>query len=437
MLLSGMGRMPGTCLGFFKVTTPVRAKKQLAKIIKTHNPLGLRDHDAKSAVQLAFSAHGLQQMGLDVSLANGFDRAFCEGMTTEFRQRVLGDLETNSPGNWLWSDSGADVVIWTYTQTGSDAEQLLADILKCDRETGMKQVYSLSTDRLPGTREHFGFRDGISNPGLPRSGQTDPDDDGSGDFLFGFKDATGETAKGPVINHQQVGKFGSYLVLRQISQDVPAFWKQWLKAADGDSDKAIWLASKAVGRWPNGMPVESTDPEPMPRLDESKVRPMNFHGDEKGMKCPFGSHIRRSNPQDDPGGLAKLPRHRILRRGRVYGPLCDPKAYPEGLWMEPNHIDPDSSADRGIIFACLNTDIGRQFEFVQQTWINNPKFKGLHKEIDPISGGTPKGMKADVFTIPSKPFRHRVKSVQPHVKVMGGGYFFLPGKPAIDCIFRS
>jgi deferrochelatase/peroxidase EfeB len=29
------------------------------------------------------------------------------------------------------------------------------------------------------------------------------------------------------------------------------------------------------------------------------------------------------------------------------------------------------AVDRGLMFLCLNTDIRRQFEFVQQTWINN------------------------------------------------------------------
>lgn len=434
LLLSGMGKLPGACLGLFSISEPDKAKAQLSKCVKQFNLFGLRDHTKDSVAQLAFSASGLTMLGIEATESNGFDRAFCEGMTTEFRQRTLGDLHENSPEHWGWSDNETHVAIWIYADRGETAEGQLEATIASRAISGMELLYSLKTDMLPNSREHFGFRDGIANPTLPREGQADPDSAGSGDFVFGYKNSLGVTAEGPTVNQQAFGKFGTYLVLRQLRQNVPNFWKQWMNVAGGDPEKAVWMASKALGRWPNGMPIESNDPCPMPELVPSLVKPMNFLGDSKGMKCPFGSHIRRSNPQDDAlDGV--LPKHRIFRRGRVYGPACESKIYPSGISMKPNYLGHNADADRGILFACLNTDIARQFEFVQQTWINNPKFRGLHKEVDPIAGGQVKGMKTDVFTVPAKPFRYRARPVESHVQVCGGGYFFLPGKEAVNSIF--
>jgi len=103
--------------------------------------------------------------------------------------------------------------------------------------------------------------------------------------------------------------------------------------------------------------------------------------------------------------------HRILRRGRKYGStIADPLK--------------DDGKDRGLLFICLNTDITRQFEFVQQTWMLNPNFAFLYDEVDPLLG--PKGM----LTIPEKPLR-RIIEVDTFVQMAGGEYFFLPSMPAI------
>jgi deferrochelatase/peroxidase EfeB len=125
-------------------------------------------------------------------------------------------------------------------------------------------------------------------------------------------------------------------------------------------------------------------------------------------------------------------RHRLLRRGRPYGPLL------------PDPVTEDDGADRGLVFICLNANIARQFEFVQQTWLNDPKFHGLYDNKDPIVGdnfdtslageGTPPEGGPDIpyrFTIQGEPFRQRIQGIPRFVHVRGGGYFFLPGKAAL------
>jgi deferrochelatase/peroxidase EfeB len=129
--------------------------------------------------------------------------------------------------------------------------------------------------------------------------------------------------------------------------------------------------------------------------------------------------VRRANPRD---GLAKdeasaqtlldaANNHRILRRARKYGDTVENPAV-------------DDRKDRGLLFMCLNTDIARQFEFVQQTWILNPNFATLYDETDPLVG--PKGG----FTIRERPLR-RIVPVETFVRLAGGEYFFLPSLPAL------
>jgi len=143
--------------------------------------------------------------------------------------------------------------------------------------------------------------------------------------------------------------------------------------------------------------------------------------DERGFKCPIGSHIRRSNPRDSLGptaakAKATANRHRILRRGRSYGDRPKDRLVDDGI-------------DRGLHFLCLNSDIERQFEFVQQTWCNNPVFGGLNGEVDPLVGNLTRG--DEIFTVPADPLRTRVHNLERFVTVKGGAYFFLPSISAL------
>ncbi len=143
--------------------------------------------------------------------------------------------------------------------------------------------------------------------------------------------------------------------------------------------------------------------------------------DPNGLACPIGSHIRRCNPRDSLGpdpatALNSANRHRLLRRGRSYGPPQE---------------DPlvDDGAERGLHFICLNSDIERQFEFVQQTWVNNPVFDGLDGEVDPLVGDLLRG--DSIFTVQGEPLRRRVEGLSRFVVTKGGAYFFLPGVRAL------
>jgi deferrochelatase/peroxidase EfeB len=316
-------------------------------------------------------------------------------------------------------------------------------------------------------REHFGFADGLSQP-IPydeKSGDERPRDSvvliddlpakrdelhgvPLGEILIGHINAHHEIAPGPMVaddveaaeaelapdgapeGFRNLGFDGSYLVVRELKQHVGAFWQSLeanaarIVAHDPSAANVVtadWLAERVVGRNIDGhllCPARGR----LPPADSSGY-PQNdfrfFESDPHGLGCPLGSHVRRANPRDglarDKGSAETLLDatnfHRILRRGRKYGTTLQNRTQ-------------DDNSDRGLLFMCLNTDIARQFEFIQQTWLLNPNFATLFDETDPLVG--PKGR----FTIPNDPLR-RIVDVETFIQMAGGEYFFLPGMPAL------
>ena len=73
----------------------------------------------------------------------------------------------------------------------------------------------------------------------------------------------------------------------------------------------------------------------------------------------------------------------------------------------------------------LAGNISRQFELIQHTWVNNPKFDRLYDEPDPlVANHAAIGCN---FSVPAEPVRTRYTNLPNFVTVRGGGYFFLPG----------
>jgi deferrochelatase/peroxidase EfeB len=133
--------------------------------------------------------------------------------------------------------------------------------------------------------------------------------------------------------------------------------------------------------------------------------------DPQAIRCPFGAHIRRANPRDSlmPGSMDQVSisnRHRLLRVGRLYRP--------------------EKGRDPGLLFMCLNGDIERQFEFIQQTWLTSPAFHGLVGEQDPLASNGRVG--ATGYMVPTHDGPVRLQPLKRFVRTLGGGYFFLPGR---------
>jgi len=191
------------------------------------------------------------------------------------------------------------------------------------------------------------------------------------------------------------------------------------------------------------------EPFDLPRRLLRPIVPDNDfrHGrdDPKGLYCPIGAHIRRANPRDsfNPDNQTALDinkRHRLLRRGRTYS-LSYPK--PDQLLIDNNWLVNDTENgkynEEGTLFMCFNANLERQFEFVQQTWLNSRVFHDGRDMPDPLV--TPK-QEDDKFFIPQSSNTvildmHKESDGKPaghndFVKTIAGGYFFFPGRQAIS-----
>ncbi|MDV3458919.1 hypothetical protein RZN05_18115 [Sphingomonas sp. HF-S4] len=355
-------------------------------------------------------------------------------------------------------------LLMLYEKDEETAEAWCATVSDALKPHDVQVVYGLPLDLRPDprgiAREHFGFADGVSQPApyepgtvIIKSGEDYPHDYWNGvplgEVLMGHVNGHHEVALGPVVADSEAGRKaglpahprgegfldlgldGSYMVVRELKQDVAAFWNSMDAAAARINQRdpehsghitAEWIANRVIGRDLDGnllCPNSKTGVLPVDKYDQPDNDFLFYDRDRLGHGCPLGSHVRRGNPRD---GLAPKPsdkqtlldaanNHRILRRGRKYGPDILEKRVDDGK-------------DRGLLFICLNTDITRQFEFVQQTWMLNPNFAFLYDEVDPLLG--PKGM----LTIPEKPLR-RIIEVDTFVQMAGGEYFFLPSMPAI------
>jgi deferrochelatase/peroxidase EfeB len=153
--------------------------------------------------------------------------------------------------------------------------------------------------------------------------------------------------------------------------------------------------------------------------------------DPDGIKCPLTSHLRRVNTRDMMGPTAEdgsvlANRRRVLRRGLPYG------GSPEGAQDTEEH---------GIVMLIVCASLFRQFEFVQQQWINYGLDAGAGSDACPIVGnhspGGEKGSKAK-FVIPADPASGRppfiVEGLPQFVEARGGEYFFVPSMTALRMI---
>ena len=78
-------------------------------------------------------------------------------------------------------------------------------------------------------------------------------------------------------------------MLRDLRQDVRAFWRYAAGAAAGAGIGAEQLAAAFVGRARDGTPL-------VQHTDQNAFR---YGGDPEGLRCPFGAHIRRANPRNE------------------------------------------------------------------------------------------------------------------------------------------
>lgn len=387
----------------------------------------------KATLNVAFTYTGLTALGVSDTSLDSFPQEFIEGALA--RAHSLGDRDESDPVNWeeeLGTPNKHALIHALFVIYAVDAQSLdehYSMVLSAVDDDGVSVIYRQDAAVLDGGGEHFGFRDDISQPAVLGGSNTEypghgnPQPDGSwkalaaGEFILGQPAQNGSIAPSP--SPQALGANGTYLVYRKLYQKVAPF-RQYLKqSAAALSRDEEWVAAKMIGRWRDGTPIELSPNQADPVLanDPSQNNNFRYGNDAKGLRCPLGAHIRRSNPRDAlPGGAAAVEGHRMLRRGMPYGPAL-PLASPE------------DGVDRGLVFVSVNGSIRAQFEFTQQQWMNSGGFAGLDPaQKDPLTGdndGT------GVMVIPMSDFPRRIFNLIRFVTVRFSIYLFMPGIQAL------
>lgn len=416
-----------------------------------------------------------------------FDRSFDLGLPA--RSRTLGDPPTPAtpghPDGWKVGRPGQSLDLLLLL--GSDDKETLARFVAATEQACVAQggaiLYSEAGARLEGDKEHFGFRDGISQPGLrgvvgeggppltprrlpPGGSAMQPEFAAPGEVLiwpgevlFGYPRQDPNDYRQPLAPSGAEDPFlrnGSYLVFRRLRQNVQAFdvataaMAQALRAfPEFAATDDAWLRAHLIGRWPSGAPLQAYpqgDPgDPPGSLDA--FNNVLFHhatqavtlasgepvagvaADPDGLVCPLHAHVRKVNPRDSTtnlGGATHTQQLRILRRGIPYGPPVLDRTLDDG-------------ADRGLIFLSFQRSIREQFEKLSQDWMNSALKPEADRGHDVLVGHVPAGPgdRRAVFTrAPAGPFRP-VATNAAWIAPTGGGYFFCPSVAALALFAAS
>jgi Dyp-type peroxidase family len=445
-----------------------------------------------STLNVALTYSGLEHIGVPKPILCKFPEEFKVGMGDRDRARRLGDVGESDPNGWEEGlrPGEPDILVTITAQDGNVLVLRRSELRRDASVRGLEIVHEqeatpLETGRGKYSREHFGFADGFSQPAI--RGNSGPDTrDGMGtprrwgrwsavapgEFVLGYPGEDGLLAAAP---EAPLGRSGSFMVVRKLQQHVGRFAsymeemveqcyvkeaaKRDLRtAANGDSnevslwDREQWVASRIVGRWRDGRALVLSKQPPGAEgaereTDRAVINRFRYDRDEDGFACPLGAHIRRANPRDALGWRGQLTkRHRITRRGMPYGPPAfDPAQAPDkpgGLFGVE-----DDDTPRGLMFVCFQASIARQFEVIQERWLNDGDAFWLGDEKDFLTisanqgaGGGGVERQADNGQAPIA--KMTVQGTPPcfltpqpsFVTTKGGGYFFVPGLTALRAL---
>jgi deferrochelatase/peroxidase EfeB len=421
--------------------------------ITTENekPWGTAKPDTMFNIGMTFE--GLRALGVAQSSLDTFPTEYKEGMTV--RATKLGDVGNSAPDRW---------------PDPFDKPQRIHLIATIHAETE-DQLNSVQKQALDGTRGfnllgrrdgfcfdknvvHFGYADNISQPKFAEIHDADsiPDDPQPfaplGTVLLGY-DTNFEGLVWRVPNPVALGHNGTFSAFRILEQDVKGFEAYLDESADmlmahpkgeellplgaeppicaalnvGPSRRDALrevVAAHMCGRWRDGTPMALSPDRP-----DLSVSQTNFDYDNpadfpNGSRCPYGAHVRRTNPR----GAIIVQRvanfsRRLIRRGMPYGPA----------YKRDDAATRD--AERGLLGNFIGASLGAQFEAMACDWVNvgllDPRVTGSN---DPLIGAN--AVETGWFDLLLKSGATiRLRSLPRFVTTRGGAYTFLPSIAAI------
>ena len=449
-------RYPHARYAFVRVENGAAGRAALSLLIDSvTNARPWKNGRPPHTLNVSISCHGLRALGLPEPVIETFPLEFRLGMAA--RSQENGDVGPSAPQTWDprmgWTDERHPrpqehhLLLTLYARDEERMNEARATHLEPLQAGGALTIRYEQPARLLGNypegaagREHFGFADGFGQPTIRgNAGPWDRPGGGTigkrgcwkpvapGEFVLGYPGEDGTLEPGPI---DPLSRSGTYTVVRKLCQDVAAFTNYVRRqskatpASEATLASEEWVAARIVGRWRDGTPLMLSPCAPNGDVASDtarggRVNDFSYSGDQEGLMCPLGSHIRRANPRDALGewweGRLSM-RHRIIRRGMPYGdPPADP-AVPDGV-------------DRGLMFVCHQASIKRQFEVVQGSWLNDGDAFWLGDEGDLLtSDGRPRGEGGmdSGMTMQQHPPKY-LDRPPPLVILRGGGYFFTPG----------
>ncbi|GCE16043.1 Dyp-type peroxidase [Tengunoibacter tsumagoiensis] len=442
-------------------------------------------------LNVAFSYFALRQLtrGLpsgDLVQQDFQDNSFKKGLAQQ--ASLLNDpvQGVGSPQHWVIGgpDNEADILLIIQGDDQADlqeeVQQLRAEI-DAQQPSGVRLLYQESGAALSGAlagHEHFGFQDGISQPGVRGYVSDDPNDlltprqnpqDSSqgkpgqqrlwpGAFVFGYPNQARELDRempGPISQAgPEWATNGSFLVFRRLRQNVGTFHQFLQQESQRLKIAPELLGAKVLGRWTSGAPIVRAPLKDNLQIGEDDCLNNDFTfavpapgtasdrpaqawtGDPTGALCPFFGHIRKAYPREDstPTGRAlasshsgleqafnqqETQTHRLLRRGIAYGPAS-------ASTIKAPLVD---EVDRGLLFIAYQTSIEEQFEFIMREWINNPDSPVEGSGVDLLLGQVKEGKREVSLPLSG---RDETLKAENWITPTGGGYFFAPSIAAIE-----
>ncbi|WP_199748109.1 Dyp-type peroxidase [Actinomadura sp. WAC 06369] len=393
--------------------------------------------------------------------------AFLQGAAK--RADILGDTGADDPRHWYFGhevpgqdDWNVHAIVTVAADRPEDLRNRLSRIRDLCARHQVAEVYEQAATTLPGKaagHEHFGFKDGVSQPGVKQFHRPEPSRAGErmnrpgtvlvdpGEFVLGAAPHTIEDGliKRPAgdgraqLDCPEWMKDGSFMVLRRLRQDVAGWWAQIERlGGDRSAEQKDRLAARMVGRWRSGAPL-AHHPDVDPHTSGVRMdNDFDYRDDPAGYDTPRCAHIRKMHPRN---GLAEQPpdegkaaaKRRLIRRGIPFGPKFDPAT------GEGNGAD----TERGLVFVAFCSDLAEQFEFLQQSWANNDDFPnkvvpGLPNSekpdgVDPVIGSSP-SMTCRFYERPAKEDGADVPQelkIERFVRTQGTEYALTPSKKLI------